>query len=86
PEHAALGRYREVGRILTGKDTATADDGVAWTYDLRDALAIPALGAFGLGADAFADVLPKARKASSMKGNPLALTDDELLGILEQAV
>ncbi len=86
PEHPALGRYREIGRILTGKDSATADDGVAWTYDLRDALAIPALGTFGLGAHAFSEILPKARSASSMKGNPLALTDDELLGILEQAV
>ncbi|MBE0704729.1 MAG: iron-containing alcohol dehydrogenase [Afipia sp.] len=85
-DHPALARYGEIARIVTGKANAAADDGVAWAYELRDALAIPALGEFGLERDAFADVLPKAQRASSMKGNPLPLTDEELLGILTQAV
>ncbi|MCC6614187.1 MAG: iron-containing alcohol dehydrogenase [Anaerolineae bacterium] len=85
-DHPALARYGEIARIVTGRDDAAADDGIAWTYELRDALAIPGLGEFGLKADHFADVLPKAQRASSMKGNPLLLTEDELLGILAQAI
>ena len=33
-----------------------------------------------------ARLVTKARVASSMKGNPIALTDEELAGIAERAV
>jgi alcohol dehydrogenase class IV len=82
----ALARYDEVARIVTGRAEAQADDGVAWAYVLRDALGIPGLGSFGVAQAAFADIAQKAMRASSMKGNPLALTEAELISVLEQAV
>jgi len=44
------------------------------------------LGDYGVASGAFADIVAKAGRASSMKGNPLVLTDDELTEIIERAV
>ena len=49
-------------------------------------LAIPPLGASGLSRSDFAQVIPAAERASSMQGNPVKLTQDELASILEAAL
>jgi alcohol dehydrogenase class IV len=85
PGSPALVRYDEVAQILTGKSTAQAVDGITWVQDLCDALDVPTLSDFGLTEDDFPTVVEKARKASSMKGNPVVLTDEELTHILRQA-
>jgi alcohol dehydrogenase class IV len=43
---------------------------------------IPSLASFGVRAEHFADIAAKAKRASSMKGNPIDLTDDELIQVL----
>jgi alcohol dehydrogenase class IV len=85
PESPVLARYDEVARLVTGKASAKADDGVAWAYELRDALAIPALGGFGIVEKDYADIVAKSGRANSMKGNPLPLNDDELTEIIDKA-
>jgi len=40
---------------------------------------------FGLREEEFPVIVAKAQKASSMKGNPIELTKEELLMILEAA-
>ncbi len=85
PDSPALKRYDEVSQILTGKVTARASEGVIWVQDLCAALRVPALSDFGLKEDHFPTVVDKARNASSMKGNPIVLTDEELTQILRQA-
>jgi alcohol dehydrogenase class IV len=85
PDSPALARYDEVAQLLTGRTTARAADGVAWMQDLCEALSVPPLSDFGLTADEFPTVVEKARKASSMKGNPITLTNDELSEILRKA-
>jgi alcohol dehydrogenase class IV len=85
PNAPALGRYVETARILTGKSTASAADGVAWVQDLCAALSVPPLSAFGLRREHFPDLIAKSRSASSMKGNPASLTDEELSEILAKA-
>jgi alcohol dehydrogenase class IV len=82
----ALARYAEVARILTGRAEATPEDGVTWARDLCQALAVPGLSAHGLSSADIATVVPRARRASSMRGNPIELTDDELSAILEDAL
>ena len=67
--------------MLTGRADATVDDGIAWIDALRRALEIPGLARYGLTADRIPELVAKARAASSMKGNPLPLTDDELAEI-----
>ena len=81
----ALARYDEVARILTGKVSSQAADGVEWIQNLCKALTVPPLVQFGLKEQDFPTVVAKAQKSSSMKGNPIILTDDELMEILEKS-
>lgn len=86
PGHPAIDRYSEVARILTGNPDAAAEDGAAWIEALARDLEIPALGAYGIGADVLPDIASKAANASSMKGNPVELSSSELQDILADAL
>lgn len=81
----ALARYDEIARLLTGKTTAKAVDGVKWVQELCAELKVPPLSEFGLTKQDFQTVILKCQKSSSMKGNPIKLTEDELLEILKKA-
>lgn len=85
PDSPALARYDEVARILTGKVSARAADGVEWIQNLCKALTVPPLVQFGLKEKDLPTVVAKAQKSSSMKGNPVILTDDELIEILKES-
>jgi alcohol dehydrogenase class IV len=82
----ALDRYDEVARLITGLPAARAADGIAWVRNLCKHLEIKPLAAFGIEEKDFADIVAKARTASSMKGNPIELTQGELLEILQKAL
>jgi len=71
--------------LLTGRDTATVEDGVLWLRETVEALDVPPLGAVGLAPAQYAEVAEKAARSSSMQGNPVALRDDELVAVLEAA-
>lgn len=86
PDHPALARYDEVAQILTGDKNASAFDGVKWVSDLVRDLNIPALSAYGLTRGRFSEAVDKTMKASSTKGNPIVLGEDELREILEKAL
>lgn len=86
PQSEYLKRYTEVAQILTGNSSASATDGVAWIQQLCEALKVPALTDYGLTRAMFPEVIEKSKKASSMKGNPILLTDQELEMILQQAI
>ena len=81
----ALERYGQVAQLLTGKSTAKASDAAEWIQELCVTLKVPALSEFGLTQEDFPTAVAKSQKSSSMKGNPIELTDDELLEILSQA-
>jgi alcohol dehydrogenase class IV len=81
-----LARFDEIGRILTGSDTAAADDAVCWIGEFCVDLGLPGLRKYGLSSVDFPVVVEKAAKASSMQGNPVALSEEELTGILEKAI
>ncbi len=86
PDSPALVRYDEVAAILTGDVDASAVDGVAWVQALYEELAVPGLASYGMAARDLADVAAKAKPSSSMKGNPVALTEAELAAILERSM
>ena len=86
PGHLALERYRETAVLLTGQEGATAEEGVDWIRQLGRRLEGPPLGALGFTADQTAEAVSKARQASSMKGNPVVLTEEELTGIFRNAL
>jgi alcohol dehydrogenase class IV len=83
PESPALARYAEAARLLTGRADATPEEGAAWLRALVADLAVPPLSRFGLLPAHVAEVVPKAQRASSMQGNPVALTAEELGEALE---
>jgi alcohol dehydrogenase class IV len=86
PDSPALTRYDEVARTLTGRPDARAEDGAAWLRKLLEELEIPRLATYGVHADQVGRIVEKARKASSMRGNPIELTDAELSEVLRSAI
>jgi alcohol dehydrogenase class IV len=88
PAHPALPRYRELAALLTGAPAAdvSPDDGVTFVAALTRDLRVPGLATHGMQAADIASLVDKAKQASSMKGNPLPLTDAELTEIAERAL
>ena len=74
----ALARYDEVARLVTGSPSARAEDLAGWLSALVEELAVPRLAALGVREEDVVRVAAAARRASSMKGNPIELTDEEL--------
>ena len=85
PASPAIPRYAEVARLLTGDENASPEAAVDWLRNLCASLEIQPLKEFGLNPDDFPALVEQSQKASSMKGNPLLLTNDELLSILGRA-
>lgn len=84
PDHPALVRYGEVGRLLTGRPVAEA--GLEFVRALCFDLGVRGLAELGLTEDLMDEVSEKASRASSMHGNPVVLDHDELVGILRRAM
>ncbi|MDP2878264.1 MAG: iron-containing alcohol dehydrogenase [Sulfuricella sp.] len=85
PGSPALEKYARIGRLLGGK--AQLDDAGArvllvqtlkgWTVRMN----VPSLGAYGIR-EADLDLIVANSRGSSMKTNPIVLTDGEVRGIL----
>jgi alcohol dehydrogenase class IV len=86
PDSPALVRYEEVSKILTDDISASVDDGVAWIRNLSDELAVPSFTEYGVRESDFAEIVAKAKSSSSMKGNPIRLTEEELAAVLADAL
>jgi alcohol dehydrogenase class IV len=83
---ALLEKYREVAVILTRSSAARPEDGVEMIKDLVNALEIPCLKGRGLDIPGCRILAEKAMAASSMKGNPVALTLEEILDLVSGEV
>lgn len=86
PDNPAVARYDQVAQMLTGNPDATVVEGVAWIQELCAELAVPGLATYGIESDHFSEIIAKSKNSSSMKGNPLSLTEEELAKILAQAL
>lgn len=78
-----LTRFSELARILTGDHEAEPEDAIRWVNRLKDQLGIVGLVGLGIDASSHAQIADKASRASSMKGNPVELSQSELIGVLE---
>jgi alcohol dehydrogenase class IV len=85
-ESPALQRYEEIASLLTGRSSAGAREGAEWVSSMCSDLSVPGLATFGLTAHDLPSVVEKAQKSSSMKGNPIQLTAEELTDILKSAL
>jgi alcohol dehydrogenase class IV len=86
PEHPARARYREIAEIVTGRHGAGADEGLAWVRDLCRELEVRGLGHQGFSAGEIPALVAKAKVASSMRGNPVQLSDQELTDVATRAL
>jgi alcohol dehydrogenase class IV len=84
--HPALDRYAEAARLLTGQPAATIEDGLAWIHETLVLLAVPGLAAFGLGPEHADEIAAKAMTSSSLQGNPVPLSHEDLRAALIQAL
>lgn len=86
PDSPVLDKYAEVARLLTGRPDATPEDAVAWTRETAALLGIPPLSAYGVTSADLNDIVEKAAAASSMQGNPIKLSHEELYAVLASAL
>jgi len=85
-EDPALPRMTEVATLLTGLPEATPEDAIAWLQELTTALSIPGLASYGLNQDEIAPMVAAAQEASSMRGNPIELRDEEVTEIITRSL
>ena len=85
PDSPALPKYAEIGRRFAMQKGLNGADARAYLVDTlhrwEEQLALPRLGAYRVASADFSKVVANAR-GSSMKTNPVALTDAELAAIL----
>jgi alcohol dehydrogenase class IV len=86
PQSDTLRRYDQIARLLTGQPHSTADDAVWWLTELCAKLEIPPLRSYGVKERDLPELVAKAAKASSMKGNPIELTEAEMRELIERAL
>jgi alcohol dehydrogenase class IV len=86
PQSVALRRYEEIARVLTGRPSATAEDGVAWAREICAEFDIASLAVYGVSEQDVAGLVEESTRTSSMKGNPLVLTPEELREILLRSI
>jgi alcohol dehydrogenase class IV len=88
-QHPYLERYAELGRRLTGNRSLGHDEALdrcrRFLFDLVAKLNVPPLREFGLGPANIPDMVALARKASSMRYNPVVLSEETLSQILAAA-
>ena len=82
-ECSALLRYREISSWVTGDIKADVRDSVQVIEELCKELKIPRLSEMGIAKEDFSTIVEKSKNSSSMKGNPVQLTSEELIRILE---
>lgn len=83
PANDALEAYAIAAETVAGRREHSAL--LTWIEDLHERLSAPGLRELGLRDEDQGAVMRMAAKSSSMKGNPIELTEDELRMILQAA-
>ncbi|MBI4863104.1 MAG: iron-containing alcohol dehydrogenase, partial [Candidatus Riflebacteria bacterium] len=82
--------YADIGRLLVAGPELPADRAIARGCErveaLVAALEIPRLSSWGVRDDDVERIVGLARSSSSMRGNPVALSDQQLIATLRSAV
>ena len=86
PDHQAVQRITEVATLFTGRPDATAEDAISWLQELTAVLSIPGLASYGLAEAEIDAVVAAGQKASSMRGNPIDLGDQEVSEIVTRSL
>ncbi len=79
-------KFDEAARILTKNESAKADDGIVWVKEMVKKLKIPGLSNYGFSEKIIPELIEKAKNSSSMKGNPIVLSEGQLAEILYKSI
>ena len=89
PNHPSWGKYARAGEILLGRPYSRIEEAhaalLALLDDWTERLNLPRLNAYGIQERDFAQVVAHSR-GSSMKTNPLVLSDAEITNVLSQRI
>lgn len=83
-DHPALDRLAELGDMLAADRRPEA--AVEWSQHLVDDLGLPRLSQYGLTEAMLPKVVQGSARASSTRGNPIPLLEDEVTSILREAL
>ena len=86
PDHPALPRITEIAAMLTGRPDARPEDAIDWLRELTSAMSIPGLAGYGLEPIGIPDLVAAAQRASSMRANPITLSDAEVSEIVTRSL
>lgn len=79
-------RFEAASRLILNDDEGSPEKAATFLKELSLRLKIPTLGSFGITHQDLPEIATKAAQSSSMKGNPVPLSHEELLDILRQAL
>jgi alcohol dehydrogenase class IV len=86
PNNAGIRRYTSAVNYLSGYKVSDPAQTSEILLELTRSLSIPPLRVYGIQSKDFPEIVEKSAKSSSMKGNPIVLTNDELTEILDRAL
>jgi len=88
PVDSIVKKYRQLCKLLLDKEIDPKDGvspAVEFLHGLCEKMAIPSLTSFGINKDDIPSIVAHSR-GSSMRFNPVELSDEELITILEKTI
>jgi alcohol dehydrogenase class IV len=80
-----IGRFKEIAKSITGLINTNEEDGLNYIKQLCIDLKIPGLSQLGILREDFQSIAEKSIASSSMQGNPIQLSQKEIIDILENS-
>ncbi|UCD98444.1 MAG: iron-containing alcohol dehydrogenase [Chloroflexota bacterium] len=78
-----LSRYRKIAQIFGAESDPKPEEAAETIYRLNEYLNIRPLSSFGISEADYPEIIVKAAASSSMKGNPVVLSPEEMYKMLE---
>ena len=70
PQSPAINRYNEVARIITGKSTDRAAEGINWIQELCSQLQVPRLAEYGIKETDFSTIVANSKDSQQHERQP----------------
>ena len=86
PESPMVERFQKVAALLTQNPEAAPEEGIDWVRGFVAEVRLPSLSSYGVSESEIPELVSKASASSSMKANPLRLTNEELTAVLRAAL
>jgi alcohol dehydrogenase class IV len=85
PGNPAIEKYRVLSQLFSDNRDTSETGCIKWAEDTCLRIGIKNLSDLGIQRSEFPNIMVKAARSSSMKGNPIQLSENELYSILENA-